>query len=567
MQVIFVVDANHEAGMGHISRCVTTANAIARSQSDVSVRMLAIDGALPLSVEADDRIEFLAPTLAETETRPESVLPASRHEVLLVVDHYGLLESDWLHRFRDRLPKVPVLAFDDLSAGEEWPTLGRISVGIGSPTGGVSTNSKSGNAVGPSFFPMRNEINRSLASPLKAKHKAPIRILVALGGADSELHTERLVNILARLSLDAQFDIVFGPGASAARATQAAPDHRFIPHHCPKNFPNLMAAADLALTGGGNTCNELLFLGVPVMAFCLAKNQVPTCEALAREDCGHYAGQIDLLSDGDIAEQLQFLIAHPSRRAEMAQRGQALVDGKGGDRLADFIVGSLKAYFSDEFSENGVREEYDDSATETEEHNKVRWGSAESMQNRMRLAIARIDWASVSSWADIGTATGLLLVLAEKTEKIKEFVGIDLSEKLLDSAKSRTYSTNTVRFERQSFMSKLAGEPFSLVTALGVLQKCGLSIELAMARIGEMTIPGGQVFLTTKNAAWNRFDDPGFKPYQGHHWFDPERLRNACRWAGLEILSTGSFDAAKNEIDNDFRAHSNLYIHARKLKW
>lgn len=565
--VVFAANAHGEAGLGHLNRCVATANAIVRSQPDISVCLMAIDPAPDLQFGTDRRVQVRSLSYAQAHSDPGSVIPDEDRETLLVLDHYNLGTLDWLSRFRALSPIVPVLAFDDVGSGATWPVLGLIRAGIGSKINNREGNGKRFDAIGPSFFPLRDEVDISKSCARSTAKESQLRILVTMGGADPELHTERIVNVLAMLAADAHFDIVFGPGASAARARAPIPDRRFTFHHCPEDFPSLMRSADLALTGGGNTCHELLWLGVPVMGFCLAENQLSTCEALTREDCGHYSGILEQLSDEDIIEQLDFLIAHPHKRAEMARRGRTLIDGKGAERLAGFIVDTWKGYFSDNFSESSVRDEYDESAVAVEEHEKVRWGSDESMRNRMRMAIARIDWASVRTWADIGAATGLLLTLAEETATIERFIGIDLSTKLLEFAHSRTYRTGVVSFENRSFMSEVPGEPFSLVTALGVLQKCGLSMERAIARMGQMTATGGQLFLTTKNAAWHQFDEESFKPFPGHHWFDPARVLEACRWGGLRVLGTGAFDSAKNEVSDDIRAHSNFYVHARKLPW
>ena len=186
------------------------------------------------------------------------------------------------------------------------------------------------------------------------------------------------------------------------------------------------------------------------------------------------------------------------------------------------------------------------------------------MRNRMHLARSRINWSKADRWLDIGAGTGLFLELAEEYGSPSEFFGIDLSEKMLECARAKKYKTVQTTFLQKNFMEELPDEPFSLVTALGVLQKCGVPLALALRRIGELATPGGEIFLTTKNATWRQFEDSQSTPFTGHHWFGPEQLLHNCRNAGLRVMEIGSFDPASNSVSDNLRKHHSLFILARK---
>jgi UDP-2,4-diacetamido-2,4,6-trideoxy-beta-L-altropyranose hydrolase len=151
--------------------------------------------------------------------------------------------------------------------------------------------------------------------------------------------------VLAKTSSSVDFDVVFGPGAEPLRATVPVPDKRFTFHYSPDNFIDLMRSASLAVCGGGNTCYEFLYLGVPVAVLALAENQYATCEAVHAQGCGHFLGYMEKMSDQDLLAGIETFISKTSTHTAMAEKGKILIDGKGAERLATNIIKSITAYF------------------------------------------------------------------------------------------------------------------------------------------------------------------------------------------------------------------------------
>jgi RimJ/RimL family protein N-acetyltransferase len=83
----------------------------------------------------------------------------------------------------------------------------------------------------------------------------------------------------------------------------------------------------------------LAFLGLPTLAIIVADNQRPIAEALHAQGIVHNLGWYTELSPATIAQTLTALLTNEARRAEMSQRGQALVDGDGAERIVMHLRG------------------------------------------------------------------------------------------------------------------------------------------------------------------------------------------------------------------------------------
>jgi spore coat polysaccharide biosynthesis predicted glycosyltransferase SpsG len=171
------------------------------------------------------------------------------------------------------------------------------------------------------------------------------RVLVTLGGADPQSSTMAVVDAVQRALPEATLDVVIGPlFGPVPDLDRRAAGHRsrLRLHRDMDDLSALMSAADLAVSGGGQTLYELAATGVPTVALCLADNQEPNIAALAG---------VSLLSAGRVAESAagrfdrieegcRQLAADPALRQRMSDAGRSLIDGQGAARVADVILKS-----------------------------------------------------------------------------------------------------------------------------------------------------------------------------------------------------------------------------------
>jgi len=164
------------------------------------------------------------------------------------------------------------------------------------------------------------------------------RVLVTLGGGDPENHTLKVIQALQKIDIHGlEATVLIGASNPHAKVLEATTRQSRVPIRLiqnARNMPELMAWADVAVSGGGSTVWELAFMGLPGIIVVLADNQRSIASELESAgvavDLGWYAGA----TTADIRSSLAQLLAAEEARAEMGQRGQQVVDGRGVERGA-----------------------------------------------------------------------------------------------------------------------------------------------------------------------------------------------------------------------------------------
>ena len=164
------------------------------------------------------------------------------------------------------------------------------------------------------------------------------RILVTLGGSDPAGATARVVRALSPMAAESELKIVVGPAnarvdeitieaqrwGSRAEVLQSIED-----------FPALLAWADLAVSGGGSTCWELTFFGVPFVTIVLAPNQATIAGSLERAGVSRNVGREDALDQEKLVSLVRAVANGAGERQRMSEAGRSLVDGRGAERVVD----------------------------------------------------------------------------------------------------------------------------------------------------------------------------------------------------------------------------------------
>ena len=564
--VTFLTDSLPLSGLGHSRRCLALGcelkalgarvNFIVLAKSDVD--LFTKDGFSPTCLPPGPKPLDLTQYLGYIRTS------------LLIVDTY-LLQKSFIEEFARHSPLLPILAFDDYGEKANWPILGILNPGLGADTIPYPGRFELFSAKGPPYMPLPSEcLQATLRKSVIAQRQQafPQNILLVMGASDPERQTLRLARILSGMRETFVLHVVAGPlyGPTDELLNLCRSDARLRLYVVPTDVHSLATTCDLAIVGAGVTVSEFIYLGVPVAALILADNQEPTANALQKCGLGVNLGRFDRMDDHALTEALKTIVSMPENLEEMAFKGKQIVDGKGAARLAAHVLTTWDCYQGKGFSIQEVANEYRAAFSYTEPHEKVLWGSQEGMENRYKLALRLLGTLNGASWLDVGSGTGDFLLIASKEgQKISNYLGIDLSPELTEYAHERCRNLTGVQFDFicQDFMMFIQRGPFALVTCLGVLQKCGVGIYQAVARLAELVRPGGRLLLSTKNIAWIAFDEPAFTPYPGHHWFRPEQLRDAFSKAGLHIDRMEGYEPRAGRLLAVKDAHS-IFILARK---
>ena len=165
------------------------------------------------------------------------------------------------------------------------------------------------------------------------------RILVTVGGADPHGATALILESLNTIAIDGlEITVVTGPAArSSVEAFIAASRHTCRMLDDVRDMASLMVSMDLAVAGGGSTCWELAFLGLPAIVIELSENQQFSARPLATAGAVENAGPIGSQDAPALSARIAALCVDATRRRHMSEAGRRLVDGKGGAR----VVGRL----------------------------------------------------------------------------------------------------------------------------------------------------------------------------------------------------------------------------------
>ena len=334
VRVAFRTDADAALGLGHLRRCLALAKAI---EADGVESHLLLDG--------DERALDLATTAGVAVTNASGGGDAAVEWCArlgaraLVVDSYAFTSDDYRALAAARLP---VIAFDD-TGERELPVELVVNGSAGAPRLAYRGAAHTRYLLGPRYLALRPEF----AEPApRAIRERVGRALVTTGGADPGRLTARLVGAAsAGLGAAVALDVVAGPLvddiACIRAAVRAAPGRAEL-YESPEHLRELMRAADLAITGGGQTVYELAATGTPMVAVGVALNQRLNLEAMREAGALEYAGDADDAGlEPLVTAALGALAGDARRRADMSQRGRALVDGRGASRLARAVMDLL----------------------------------------------------------------------------------------------------------------------------------------------------------------------------------------------------------------------------------
>lgn len=188
---------------------------------------------------------------------------------------------------------------------------------------------------GSDWVILRTEI---LQHEKKRKHSELKHVVLTFGGADKARLFERLLPLM--LELECDISVVAGSDVKARELESRFVEPRLYVYGRleAKNLADLFVAADLAISAGGQTLNELAFLGVPFLAIESGEDQFWNISAYVSHNVTpeHFKADAPHLEQ-KLRDALGSLKDATVRRA-MAERGIGIIDGGGAVRIAETLA-------------------------------------------------------------------------------------------------------------------------------------------------------------------------------------------------------------------------------------
>ncbi len=334
MNLLFRTDASPPMGTGHVMRCI----ALAQACQDA--------GGRATFVMADSTPGILA-KLAEESCPVLSVsgVAGSMDDSAQMIAFACETQADWIavdgYQFDGDYQRAlkaagfKVLFLDDYGHASHYSADLVLNQNAQADEGTyIARESYTRLLLGPDYCLLRREFVRWRGWK---REIAPTgcRVLVTMGGSDPDNVTEIVIAALQQLP-DLEAAVVVGgsnPHFDSLQRQAAQGGQHFRLLRSVDNMPELMAWADVAVSGAGSTCWEMCLLQLPMILIDLADNQKPIAGALDKLAAAiHLGAGADMTAD-EIAKRVADLLASQSERAALSNRCGKFVDGRGAGRV------------------------------------------------------------------------------------------------------------------------------------------------------------------------------------------------------------------------------------------
>lgn len=359
MRIGFRADASISIGSGHVMRCLTLADALAREGDQAFFVMRDLPGHLLDLIQRHGHACTLLPAPsggAQNEGPPPhapwlgvpwqvdaketaAALQKKGSFDWLVVDLYAV-DARWERTLQQ--PGLQILAIDDLAdRPHDCDVLLDQNLQEAPDRYARLVPETTRLCLGPEHALLRPQF-AAARRKLKPRDGSVRRVLVFFGGSDPDNLTERALAALSTLDRsELVIDVVVGASnPRRERIAELCASQRGVNFHF--NLPDLAAltaVADLAIGAAGVTTWERACLGLPALVVTLATNQRPVAT------CSEASGILRWLGDGHevsverLADAVAAALADPAALSEQSRRGMALVDGRGTER----VVAAMRA--------------------------------------------------------------------------------------------------------------------------------------------------------------------------------------------------------------------------------
>ncbi|MCP4668342.1 MAG: UDP-2,4-diacetamido-2,4,6-trideoxy-beta-L-altropyranose hydrolase [Deltaproteobacteria bacterium] len=344
MSLVIRADATTQIGTGHVMRCMALAQAwqdrgsqvtfLSHCESDSLYRRITDEGFSFISIQRSH------PDPSDLYMTLESLSAMSSElssDIWLVLDGYHFTPQ---YQKAIRNGGKRLLVIDDYNHLPHYHADILINQNIGASSISYICDPDTIRLLDCKYALLRREFLKHKDRSREISKKAK-KVLVTLGGADPENVTLKVIQGLNQLNdKGIEVKIVVGPSNPNIQSLWkelSLSTFSFELLTSTNEMPDLMAWADIAVSGGGTTCWELAFMGVPTLVITIAENQKAVGLGLQSAGAAIDLGESDTIDIANFAMILNELLFDFARRDEISINAMRLVDGKGTNRLMSFF--------------------------------------------------------------------------------------------------------------------------------------------------------------------------------------------------------------------------------------
>lgn len=311
-------------------RCLALSEELTRKNHKCTFIINKIDGIVKEKIE-QFKIDFYELTAGRKE-EDELINFAKNNEIEWIITDSYKVTSDCIQKFKKE--NFRVLSIDDNSQIHYFSDV-VVNQNIFAKKLEYSIEPYTELLLGPKYAIIRNEL---LKRKLKPKNQEVKKILITIGGTDNDNFTLKILKMLELINDDIDFIIVLGPFNpyyEDIKNYTGEQKRKIDLIKSPKQMLNIYLQSDIAISGGGVTCYELAYFGIPNIIITIVDNHLLNAQELNKQNIGIHIGRKNEIKMKHIRNKIEELIKDKKLREKMCQNGKKLVDGKGKKRIVE----------------------------------------------------------------------------------------------------------------------------------------------------------------------------------------------------------------------------------------
>ena len=327
IKVLILTEGGAKLGYGHMSRCLALAQAFKARKPEVDVKFIIRADRCAKNFLRSNNVDYLSLDWLRSPDKAEALIS---EETIVVIDSYSA-PSVFYKRLYASKYRPYIAAMDDYNRiNYDADAIINVSV-AGEHDSGYQERKKVRYLAGYEYVILREDFHRNPQKPIQEKIKD---ILVTFGGADSY----SLFTITIDLLVEKRFNLHIVSQDKKVQNLAGNLRCNFYSGLNAAEMCSLMSKVDLCISGGGQTINELAYLGVPTIVICSAANQSKNIARWEKTGFLEYAGES---CEKDIFEKLEESLDRMrdfATRKKKAEIGRKTVDGKGRLRIVKMLL-------------------------------------------------------------------------------------------------------------------------------------------------------------------------------------------------------------------------------------
>ena len=341
MNLLFRADANVAIGTGHVMRCIALAQALQDGGGRAVFAMAEPTQGIrqKLAAESCEVNSVSSVAGSESDSRQTIALAKDQRADWIVVDGYQF-NAEYQRSLKNAGFKV--LFLDDY--GHAAPYSADLVLNQNAQANEDIYRARESYTrllLGCKYCLLRREF-----TPWRGwkREVAPVgrKLLVSMGGSDPDNLTGVVIDALHDVP-DIDATVVVGnsnPHLEELERTASQVGGWLRLRNSVNNMPELMAWADVAVSGAGSTTWEMCLLQLPMALIDIADNQTPIANALVASGAAIHLGDFRNVRAKEIAKRVTSLLASETERVTLSAQSGKLVDGWGTGRVLSELTGS-----------------------------------------------------------------------------------------------------------------------------------------------------------------------------------------------------------------------------------